>query len=33
MFDPYSQTVAQILMKFDSYMHLSKVSQVCLNEA
>ena len=32
IFDFFSQTAAQILMKFDSYMHLSKVTQVCLNQ-
>ena len=27
-----SQTAAQILMKFGSHMHLSKVTQVCSNQ-
>ena len=28
----FSQTAAQILMKFGSYMHLGKVTQVCSNQ-
>ena len=28
----FSQTTAQILMKFGSHMHLSKVTQVCSNQ-
>ena len=28
----FSQTAAQILMKFGSYMHLSKDTQVCSNQ-
>ena len=28
----FSQTAAQILIKFGSYMHLSKVTQVCSNQ-
>ena len=32
IFDFFSQTPAQILMKFGSYMHLSKVTQVCSNQ-
>ena len=28
----FSQTTAQILMKFGSYMHLSKLTQVCSNQ-
>ena len=28
----FSQTTKQILMKLGSYMHLSKVTQVCINE-
>ena len=30
--DFLSQTAAQILMKFGSYIHLRKVTQVCLNQ-
>ena len=32
IFDFFSQTAAQILMKFGSYMHPSKVTQVCSNQ-
>ena len=28
----FSQTAAQIIMKFGSYMHISKVTQVCSNQ-
>ena len=28
----FSQTAAQIFMKFGSYMHLSKDTQVCSNQ-
>ena len=28
----FSQTAAQISMKFGSYMHLGKVTQVCSNQ-
>ena len=28
----FSQIAAQILMKFGSHMHVSKVTQVCLNQ-
>ena len=32
IFHFFSQTAAQIMMKFGLYMHLSKVSQVCSNQ-
>ena len=32
IFDFFSQTAAQISMKFGSYMHLGKVTQVCSNQ-
>ena len=32
IFDFFSQTTALILMKFGSYMHLSKLTQVCSNQ-
>ena len=32
IFDFFSQTTAQILMKFGSHMHVSKVTEVCSNQ-
>ena len=32
IFDFFSQTAVQILKKFGSYMHRSKVTQVCSNQ-
>ena len=32
IFDFFSKTSAQIMMKLGSYMHLSKVAQVCSNQ-